>query len=799
MSAENSLLRRAGLKRFARISGFILLAAGLAAGTVHAQGVNPEDLLPIQDAFRLQATAPSRDRVQISFEVAEGYYLYRHRMGASAEGFQSGELSWPEGIHHVDEFFGEVETYRQRVTGVLEGRADPGVDTLELKVRYQGCADIGVCYPPDTRTVRVALPAAAAAPSAGSGDGLAALGRALESGAGARGQAMGVGADGSAQPLPLPEQQAFGFEAIADDGNTLLMRLTPAPGYYLYRDRSSFTVEGADGIEAGRPRWPDGTDHEDPYFGRTVVYFEQVHVPLPLRRAHGEAAEITLTANFQGCQDEGICYPPMTRSVRVSLPAGSVTEETGSGPLSPADGPAATLTGESEPDPASNPDSGTPRESGAVPAPAASAAPAGAADASADNAARSTAPALPTGGLLGALALGLLGGLVLNLMPCVLPILSLKVVGLVQSGGSRSAARSHALWYTFGVLAAFAAIGALVLGLRATGLALGWGFQLQQPWFVALLVYLMFAVGLSLSGVFSVGGSVGAAGQRLASKGGRAGDFFTGVLACVVASPCIAPFMGGALAFAFTASAPVAMTVFLALGLGLALPFLLVGFVPALASRLPKPGAWMETLKQFMAFPMYLTAIWLAWVLGRQHGVDAMALVAVGLVLLALGLWWYERKRWSGSVAGRAVAVALLLAALLPVVAVARLEPAAAVAGPASGGGQAWSAERLAALRAEGRPVFVNMTADWCVTCKANEQRVLAREPFRATLEETGAAYLVGDWTNVDPAISAFLQEHRAVGVPLYVVYPAGGGAGEVLPALLSDEIAIGALRRAVQ
>ncbi|NLG60593.1 MAG: hypothetical protein GX538_10610, partial [Gammaproteobacteria bacterium] len=324
-------------------------------------------------------------------------------------------------------------------------------------------------------------------------------------------------------------------------------------------------------------------------------------------------------------------------------------------------------------------------------------------------------------------------------------------------------------------------------------------FQLQQPWFVALLVYLMFAVGLSLSGVFSVGGSVGAAGQRLASRDGRMGDFFTGVLACVVASPCIAPFMGGALAFAFTASAPLAMSVFLALGLGLALPFLLIGFVPALASRLPRPGPWMETLKQFMAFPMYLTAVWLAWVLGRQHGVDAMALVGVGLVLLGLGLWWYERKRWTGSKAGRALALAVLVAALLPVAEVARLEPGAGQAQPAGADAIAWSPERLAALRAEGRPVFVNMTADWCVTCKANEQRVLAREPFRAALAETGAAYVVGDWTNVDPAISAFLREHGAVGVPLYVVYPASGGEGEVLPALLTDEIAIAALRRAVE
>ena len=780
--------------RFARIRSLVVLAAGLLAGTAHAQGISPEDLLPIEQAFQLQASAPSRDRIEISFQVADGYYLYRHRMGASAEGFDAGEPEWPAGIPHVDEFFGEVETYRGQVTGVLEGRAGPGVDALELKVRYQGCADLGVCYPPDTRTVRVALPDAA---PAGGLDGLAALGRALQSGPGA---GMGFGADGSAQALPLPEEQAFGFEAIAQDGNTILVRLTPARGYYLYRDRSSFLIEGDAGIAAGIPDWPDGTAHEDPYFGNTVVYFDQVHVALPVIRQHDRPAEVTLTAGFQGCQDEGICYPPMTRSVQVALPQGVVTASA-EDPLPAGDPAEAALPppGEaangSAPAPASTPPANV------APPPAGDAPDASVpvADASADNAVRSRAPALPTGGLVGALALGLLGGLLLNLMPCVLPILSLKVVGLAQSGESRAAARSHAIWYTLGVLCAFAAIGALVLGLRAAGLALGWGFQLQQPWFVALLVYLMFAVGLSLSGVFSVGASVGAAGQRLASRDGRMGDFFTGVLACVVASPCIAPFMGGALAFAFTASAPLAMSVFLALGLGLALPFLLIGFVPALASRLPRPGRWMETLKQFMAFPMYLTAIWLAWVLGRQHGVDAMALVGIGLVLLALGLWWYERKRWTGSRAGRALAVAVLLLAMLPVVAVARLEPAPVDAPQADAIGTAWSPERLAALRTEGRPVFVNMTADWCVTCKANEQRVLGREPFRAALAETGAAYLVGDWTNVDPVISAFLEEHGAVGVPLYVVYPAGGGEGEVLPALLTDDIAIGALHRATQ
>src|SRR5690606_3897789 len=203
-------------------------------------GVDPADLLPVEEAFRLSATAPERGRIEIHFEVADGYYLYRHRMGASADGFD-GQARLPDGTPHVAEFFGEVETYRQRVTGVLEGSAEPALSSLHLQVRYQGCADVGVCYPPDTRTVRVALPAAGG--SAGGGDGLAALARALEGGSPATGAAgMGTGLDGSVQPLPLPEEQAFGFEAIADGGDTVLMRFTPAPGYYLYRDRSAFRV-----------------------------------------------------------------------------------------------------------------------------------------------------------------------------------------------------------------------------------------------------------------------------------------------------------------------------------------------------------------------------------------------------------------------------------------------------------------------------------------------------------------------------------------------------------------------------
>lgn len=801
------------LQRARRRFGAALLAlSSLLAPAAAVAAVGLDDLLPVDEAFVLRADATAPGRIEISWTIADGYYLYRHRMGAEPvdSGFraEASGLQLPPGTRHTDEFFGEVETYRGRVTALLPGTAHAA--RTSLKIRYQGCADAGICYPPQTRTVTVALPRAQAptAPDAG----FAALGRAL-------GQAPGAGAGplGAGDALPLPEDQAFAFEAIPGDGNTILMRLTPAPGYYVYRDNSRFALE-ADGIRAGAPRWPRGVEHKDEYFGNVVVYFDQVDVPLPLLRSHGEPREATLTATFQGCQDNGICYPPMTRSARVSLPAGRASPGPGAGHVD--DGAGAGAAGQPADPTGSEAGPSGPEQAGAgADAPAgagldargeagqeaaagdatAGAGPSSAPGGAADNAARSTPPAAAQGsGFALALLLALAGGLLLNIMPCVLPILSLKVLGLAQGGGSRPAARRQALWYTAGVLVAFGVVGLAVLGLRAAGQALGWGFQLQQPGFVAALALLMAAVGLSLSGVFSVGGSANL-GHGLASRSGPVGDFFTGVLACVVASPCIAPFMGGALAYAFAAPAVVALPVFLALGLGLALPFLLVGFIPGLAERLPRPGPWMDTFKQVMAFPMYLTAIWLAWVLGRQRGVDAMAAVAAGVALMALALWWLERARLRGGWLRRLPAVALLAVALSSAWWVTRLPAPAAAAQADEAGAVPYSAERLRALREAGTPVFVNMTADWCVTCKANERTTLSSDAFRDALRATGTTYMVGDWTNVDPAISAFLEAHRAVGVPLYVVYPRGGGEGEVLPAVLERHAAVAALERAAR
>ena len=766
------------------LSAYVVSIALALSFVLPAHAVSEQDLLPVDQAFALTASAPSRDRIEVEWKIAPGYYLYRHRITVEVEGagFEAGKLQLPRGKAYRDEFFGDVETYRDDLTGVLAGTPAAATGNLRLKVKYQGCADAGICYPPQTRSLTVKLPAG------GTGSGLSGvLAPARTGGLPRFGQQASQ--TGATDALPLPQEQAFAFDAIAFDGNELLLRITPAPGYYVYRDRTAMTLEGAAGIGLQRPRWPKGVAHRDEHFGDVIVYFDQVEVPVPLRRSHANAAAGTLKVTFQGCQKDGICYPPMTRVVKLAIPTGEIEASAGNDRASdpaPAAGVPATGPGAEE--------DAVAVESGAAAQVAPALPPVQVARTTPpENALRKSAGPSSVGL---ALVLALLGGLVLNLMPCVLPVLSLKALSLAASGREGGNARASALWYTAGVLSSFVALGAIALGLRAAGQALGWGFQLQQPLVIGALVYLMFAVGLSLSGVFALGHRFAGAGHELSGRSGPLGDFFTGVLAVVIASPCTAPFMGAALAFAFTASPAVALLVFAFLGLGLALPFLLIGFVPGLAQRLPKPGAWMETLKHVLAFPMYMTAVWLLWVLGKQRGVDAIGLALVGLVLLALGLWWYQRLRLQVAPVRRTLAIVLLFAALAPLAMVHGLPRD--TAGPAAKANVVpYAAATLATLRAEGRVVFVDMTADWCVTCKANEKAVLDRDEFRASMRQADAVMMQGDWTTVDPAITAFLEAHQAVGVPLYVVFPSDGGEGEVLPTVLTQDLVGKALVRA--
>ncbi|QOC24106.1 thioredoxin family protein [Wenzhouxiangella sp. AB-CW3] len=395
-----------------------------------------------------------------------------------------------------------------------------------------------------------------------------------------------------------------------------------------------------------------------------------------------------------------------------------------------------------------------------------------------------------------ALILALAGGVLLNLMPCVFPVLSIKAMSLVSGAGHDQ--RGHGLAYTAGVLVSFAVLAAVLLALRAGGEAIGWGFQLQSAWFVALLVYILFALGLSLSGLFDFGTRLMGIGQGLTEKGGSRGSFFTGVLACVVASPCTAPFMGAALGAAVFMPWPMAMSVFLALGFGLALPMLVLSFSPALARRLPRPGPWMETFKQAMAFPLYLAVVWLLWVLARQTDPTGLALVLSGMVVLAFALWLGGREsRGESLVVARHAAVGLSLIFVLSTLFSADRFGGAEAVSVDNAHWETYSAETLAELRDDPeRAVLVNMTADWCITCLVNERVALNTSAVREAMEENDVVYLKGDWTRRDPDITEYLSSYDRNGVPLYVLYPRNGEDPRVLPQVLTPQLVIQALER---
>ncbi len=411
-----------------------------------------------------------------------------------------------------------------------------------------------------------------------------------------------------------------------------------------------------------------------------------------------------------------------------------------------------------------------------------------------------TAPAAASTSFLEAILFAVLGGLILNLMPCVFPILSMKALSLVHSS-QKDRPWVDGLVYLAGVMVTFAGLAGVLLWLRSLGEDVGWGFQLQSPLSVAILAYVLALVGFSLSGLFTLGTSLQGTGQGLAGKSGLVGTFFTGVLAVVVAAPCTAPFMGVAMSFAFTQSAPVTMAVFLALGFGLALPWVVFSAVPALVRLLPRPGDWMERFRQFLAFPMYAAVAWLVWVLSQQVDPEGLFRVMIGLVLLGLGAWAFGNLQQRASLTGFILFIGGLTGAAgllaMPFGAPRALQAAAAGEEGASSHAfsEPYTATRLEALRAEGKPVFVNLTAAWCVSCLYNERVALSTEAVRKAFSETGTVYLVGDWTNRNAEISALLRQYGRDGVPLYLYFPAGGGDPIVLPQLLTESIVINAVR----
>lgn len=527
----------------------------------------------------------------------------------------------------------------------------------------------------------------------------------------------------------LPVDQAYQVTvSVAED--RLLLRWTITEGYYLYRDRFKFnTVDtktqlGAPIFETGKVKWDEFFEAE------LEVYYQSTEVTLPFSSA---ADQIEIQIESQGCADAGLCYPPYKQWLAVDLVSGTANIS-----VTP---------------PASAQRDGTP------------------------NSTPGTELSL-TWVLLFAIA----GGMILNLMPCVFPVLSIKALSFTRTHQSVRAKQAHTLAYAVGVVSTFIVIALVMLILRSAGESIGWGFQLQSPIFVIALVYLFFVMGLAFSGYVEIGTGLMSIGQSSNNNNqSLTGSFMTGVLATTVASPCTAPFMGPALGFAIAQSSAVALLVFAFLGLGMALPFILLTWVPALNRRLPKPGQWMETFKQFLAFPLYLTAVWLLWVAGRQTSVDVVASIIVGLILTALAAWLWKLNATSALAkltTSKLLAIACLASAILiPTLALSEVDQEPRW--------QPYSPERLAQLRGKGQPVFINLTADWCITCLVNERTTLDTEAFYQTLEQNNIAYLKGDWTDSDPEITKLLNQYQRSGVPLYLLFPRGMKEAQILPQIL--------------
>jgi len=398
-----------------------------------------------------------------------------------------------------------------------------------------------------------------------------------------------------------------------------------------------------------------------------------------------------------------------------------------------------------------------------------------------------------SGGIAFAVLLALAGGLVLNLMPCVFPVLFLKAISLANSASEdRRAQRLHGFLYTAGILASFWVIVGVLLLLRAGGRQAGWGFQLQSPAFVAVMASMLFFMALSLAGQFDLGLSLTSKGDALTRKSGYAGSFFTGVLATVVATPCTAPLMGAAIGFALSQSAVVTFAIFTALAFGLASPYLLLTLNPGWSKWMPRPGRWMETLKQLTAVPLLLTVVWLVWVYGRLYssgsgdGSDHIARLLAGLVLLAVAGW--ALARWPGQRVGMVAALGLVAASLT-------ISLTAATADRLQW--QSFSAAAINEAQAQGRPVFVDFTAAWCLSCQVNERSVLHDASVERELDARHYVLLRADWTRYDPEITRQLASVNRSGVPTYVIYsPAPGGRVQVLPELLSRSAVLTALSR---
>lgn len=541
----------------------------------------------------------------------------------------------------------------------------------------------------------------------------------------------------------LPVEEAYKVQVTVED-EQIFLDWTIAPGYYLYRDKFKVNDRTANANTALPLQLEPGLKKFDEYEGKEVaMFYNGTRVGVPLGTA-GE--EMLIKVRSQGCADAGLCYAPRDQIFQINRRFGTAVESATPSSVQP---PTIVIDATEESDDA--------------------------------------------GSYWMYLLFAVVGGMILNLMPCVFPVLSLKALSFAASSGSPHQHHLHGWAYTLGVVASFVIAALVILVAKTAGEQSGWGFQLQSPTFVALMAYLFLIMGLSLSGMMYFGTSLMGLGQGLTTQAGLRGSFFTGVLAALVASPCTGPLMAPALGFALTQPHLIALSIFVALGFGMALPFLLLSYSPKLAAMLPRPGVWMEKLKEFLAFPMYIAAAWLLYVFGRQVGVAGVFFLLLGAIGLVLAIWLFQnlpdRKHWRWTF--KSIGTAAILGSLYVAWVGAELRTD-------DGQWQPYSKSLLTEMRANGRPVLVDFTADWCITCKTNEALALSRTGFKEAVAKHQVALLKADWTNQDPLISAALAEYQRSGVPLYLVYPADASKpAEILPQLLTQDLVINAIERA--
>ena len=537
----------------------------------------------------------------------------------------------------------------------------------------------------------------------------------------------------------LPVDEAYQLTLVADGGQRLMLQWVIAPEYYLYRHAFKAQASDSEGSIAANLAVPDGLAKTDEFFGDVEVYYDALEAMVDLERT-SELAQIKVT--YQGCADAGLCYPPETKSFLWHMASGEIQ--------------------------------------------AGSLAPTSSALDSRDDTSSSAGI-----GLLAAIAFAFLGGIILNIMPCVFPILSLKALSFAH--GSADQHRRASLVYAAGVIVSFMALASVLVAIQQTGRLIGWGFQLQNTGFVIGLAYLFTVMGLSLNGLIHFGTSMMNVGQSLTEQEGDAGNFFTGVLAVVVASPCTAPFMGTALGYALTQPIVVTLTVFAALGAGMALPMVILSHSSAAVRALPKPGPWMDTAKNVLAFPLYLTSVWLLWVAGNQTGVNTMTLALSGLVLLALAAYLYGDTNLR-----KGLSIVLVAGSVFLAIPSDNKADGSDSSRSLREGQIAWSASVLDDYIERGDPIFVDVTADWCITCLANEAAVLFTPEMEQDFIDADIPYMIADWTDYDADIGRFVQSHGRSGIPLYVMYPRGiGSTPVILPQLLTRDIVLTAIENA--